>query len=612
MKKQPLTAVIGSCLFLLVAGAQTQTDETGFEPLFSGKESELPNWMQVGKGGFVLQDGTLATQSEQGGGGFFYVKSEFRDFILRLEWKAETAQANSGVFVRVPDLSSDKPWLAGYEIQILDSDPDPLRRTGAIYSVAGSSEVVSQPGQWNTMEIRGVGQRYTVLVNNKVVCQHDGNGSLQGYVGLQNHSGKIWFRNVRIKRLSGVVASASGTDNEAVQPVDPPDSRVWPNAFSHANSDDWLAAHHDEIRLMRPRLLVLNFVNGLSSQEATRKVNALIAAVRESSRYHGYKDPQSPAFLNYQIYKVVDLTDKTPPIEKLDGNSTKYPRVPNWKQGINFQYAQLFRDRFTEYYDIPDPQQPTRKLSLRELVDRGIVHEVWFLALQKEYGAPFECVEVKQAYDENLRKLKGQSRQAGNGGDPNQPFIGRSLRILFINVERGPGCAMESLSHAIEGMGHSNVIPYFRRYFYEYAGFDLYKRYGLPFNSLYGKGPAPVRYPDTTTLVYKRNGQEFTVQNYIPIGGNVHYPPNGRSDYDMTNPQPVMSTIENYRMRNGPDGKDLATEWDIATFERYKQLANDCMGPWLVYWRQNMPGLDSKAKDDDGKPMKNWWVFLFY
>jgi hypothetical protein len=37
-----------------------------------------------------------------------------------------------------------------------------------------------------------------------------------------------------------------------------------------------------------------------------------------------------------------------------------------------------------------------------------------------------------------------------------------------------------------------------------------------------------------------------------------------------------------------------------------------CMGAWLVYWRQNMPGYDNKQKDDDGKAMKNWWPFLFY
>jgi hypothetical protein len=30
-----------------------------------------------------------------------------------------------------------------------------------------------------------------------------------------------------------------------------------------------------------------------------------------------------------------------------------------------------------------------------------------------------------------------------------------------------------------------------------------------------------------------------------------------------------------------------------------------------VNWRQNMPSLDNKQKDDAGKPMKNWWPFLF-
>ena len=32
----------------------------------------------------------------------------------------------------------------------------------------------------------------------------------------------------------------------------------------------------------------------------------------------------------------------------------------------------------------------------------------------------------------------------------------------------------------------------------------------------------------------------------------------------------------------------------------------------LIYWRQNFPGLDNRQKDELGKPMKNWWPFLFY
>ena len=384
---------------------------------------------------------------------------------------------------------------------------------------------------------------------------------------------------------------------------------VWPNAQSRANSDEWLVKNHDRIRQMRPRLLILNFANGISTEKGRAKVNELIAALRESSRFQGFKNPKAPAFLEYKVFKFVDLTDSTPPAEKLDGNSAKYPRVPGWKDGINFQYARLFNDEFTRHYGVAESGA---QLSLKEMVDRGLIHEVWFLAYQGQYGAPFESVEVKQAYDERFRKVPGKSVQAGNGGDEGQPFIGRSLRILFINVERGPGCAMESLGHSLEGMANSDAVPYLRKYFREYAGFDLDKKYGTPFDSLYGREGAEMRYPDPTTIAYTWKGEERVVRNYVPIGNSVHFMPNGRRDYDLEGGGPVMSTIEHYRLFDGPGRKDRAELWTSKVLEPYKKLANDCMGPWVVYWRQNMPNYKSRAIDDSGKPMKNWWPFLFY
>jgi hypothetical protein len=73
-----------------------------------------------------------------------------------------------------------------------------------------------------------------------------------------------------------------------------------------------------------------------------------------------------------------------------------------------------------------------------------------------------------------------------------------------------------------------------------------------------------------------------------------------------------MSTIEDWRIGSGPGGKDLAAPWSNQKIARYKDMAPDCQGRWLVYWRQNMPGLDNRSKDDEGKPMKNWYPFLFY
>ena len=96
------------------------------------------------------------------------------------------------------------------------------------------------------------------------------------------------------------------------------------------------------------------------------------------------------------------------------------------------------------------------------------------------------------------------------------------------------------------------------------------------------------------------------------MGGNVHFPPGARGHYDLGSPFIVKTVIENYRLRNGPDGKDLVHDFDPARFKQYESLAPDCMGQWLVYWRQCMPGFGNRCVDDDGQPMKNWWVFLFY
>ncbi|MBI3408927.1 MAG: hypothetical protein HY040_11290 [Planctomycetes bacterium] len=65
-------------------------------------------------------------------------------------------------------------------------------------------------------------------------------------------------------------------------------------------------------------------------------------------------------------------------------------------------------------------------------------------------------------------------------------------------------------------------------------------------------------------------------------------------------------------MGSGKDGKDLSKPFTNAAFRAYLDLAPDCMAPWLIYWPQHMPGLNNKQRDEDGKPMKNWWPFLFY
>jgi hypothetical protein len=378
-------------------------------------------------------------------------------------------------------------------------------------------------------------------------------------------------------RLTGCDARGADAPGLSSAPV------IWPNAESAANSDPWLVAHHDELTLMRPRVLALNFVHGQAEPEARAQLTALCAALRESSRWHGFRDPGAPPFLEYELVGIEDLTE---PAGRVDRNSARFPRAPD---GAGLDYAALFA-----------------LLPLEDLVARGAIHELWLLADHTERTAPWETVEVKQAYDAAFRPA-GVAFDAGNSGPHSAPWIGRSLRILFVNFARGTGCAMESLGHSLERMATCGAIPYYERYFREFAMLDLDRRHGLPFESLYVKGPHPVDYPAPATLRYRAGWRRRTVEDYVPAGGNVHFMPNGRFDYDLDNPAPVLSTIESWRT---PD--EAPRPWSPAALDRYRDLAPDCMGRWVVYWRQAMPGLGNTARDDDGRPMKNWWPFLFY
>ncbi len=182
--------------------AKREMPEPGFVDLYNGKD--LTGWEMTGPGRFEREeDGSLRTVD--GMGLLWYKEKKFKDFILRVDWKAEKKDSNSGVFVRFPN-PPKTPWDAvnqGYEIQIADSY-DPEHRTGSIYSFKAPTGFASrEPGEWNTFEIKVVGQEYTITLNGVKINEFTGERGEQGYIGLQNHlpADKVWFRSLRVLEL---------------------------------------------------------------------------------------------------------------------------------------------------------------------------------------------------------------------------------------------------------------------------------------------------------------------------------------------------------------------------------------------------------------------------
>jgi hypothetical protein len=181
-------------------------DEAGFRRLFGRDASD--GWAQCGLGSFTLTNG-VAT-SHGGMGLWWYTNQMFTNFVVRGEWRMESRESDSGVFVRFPDPGQD-PWQAvkhGHEMEIGDdpSGKEPAWRTGALYPFWPPTHVPTKPiGEWNNYEFAAIGQTYLVRINGETVAvwTDPTRRTTHGCVGLQNYQeGKgTQHRNFRIREL---------------------------------------------------------------------------------------------------------------------------------------------------------------------------------------------------------------------------------------------------------------------------------------------------------------------------------------------------------------------------------------------------------------------------
>lgn len=224
-------------------------------PLVTGGKVDA-NWVQIGWGGFVVDEGVLRTEPAAKGLGLLVFKGErLGNCQLRVVFKSKEARSNAGVYVRLADgilgqagrpgavfdrssgkiskesmelmkASSEReegPWFAvhqGYEVQIMDAG-DAFHRTGAIYSLAPSSAMVGKAGEWRTMVITLAGERILVDLDGQRVTSFDPASPdvpprkqwfepkrehrrpVAGYLGLQNHDpgDTVWFKEVSVRPL---------------------------------------------------------------------------------------------------------------------------------------------------------------------------------------------------------------------------------------------------------------------------------------------------------------------------------------------------------------------------------------------------------------------------
>jgi len=213
-------------LSITAQAASSWESAEGFRPLFNGKT--MAGWTAWPKGlvpmGWSVDNGVIAyTPGVEGGD--ISTTEQFGDFDLRMDWKIEPG-GNSGIFYRAAK-GFGAVWHSAPEMQVLDNarHPDgrnPATSAGACYALYACSKVTVKPaGQWNEVRIVAKGKHIQHWMNGVKVVEYDINSkdwtdrykkskfaefpkfgqSPKGFIVLQDHGNRVWYRNIRIKPL---------------------------------------------------------------------------------------------------------------------------------------------------------------------------------------------------------------------------------------------------------------------------------------------------------------------------------------------------------------------------------------------------------------------------
>ena len=203
--------------------------QEGWQLLFDGKT--LDGWRNyksetIGEG-WSVSDQAITLDPEQEKGGDIMTTAQFENYDFKVEWKISEC-GNSGIIFNVVEGDDyGSVWQTGPEMQVLDNTCHPdakieTHRAGDLYDmIACSEETVLPAGEWNAARILVENGKTEFWLNDKKVVQFEmftdewtamiadskfkdmpGFGKFKkGHIALQDHSDKVWFRNIKIKEL---------------------------------------------------------------------------------------------------------------------------------------------------------------------------------------------------------------------------------------------------------------------------------------------------------------------------------------------------------------------------------------------------------------------------
>ena len=198
MKKHTiLTVLVFATCLISYSGEKPQN------PLFNGKD--LSGWVTENAVCWTVENGILLGKNdpEKKGDILLTAKTDYRNFIMQLDFKMGEGRVDSGVFLR-----DSKEQIQIGESGSLKRDMTALPYIPALkgYPVqVDTAEKILDKSGWNTLKIKVVGSSYTTWLNGKEIMTYESGTIVEkGPIGIQIHPGRdmdIAFRKILLTEL---------------------------------------------------------------------------------------------------------------------------------------------------------------------------------------------------------------------------------------------------------------------------------------------------------------------------------------------------------------------------------------------------------------------------
>ena len=226
-----------------------QEKQAGWTLLFNGKS--LDGWRGYKKtdasdSRWKVEDGLLTVDPGTGkdtqGQRDIITTAQYDRFDLTWEWRVAEG-GNSGLKYFVLE---DQPAAIGHEYQMIDDQRHadakigPHRQTAALYDVFPAQNRPMRPaGEWNQSRVVSNGTTVEHYLNGTRVLQYELNspalkeaiakskfkdiarfGTLQnGFILVQDHGDRVWYRNIKIRRLPATAGTGAQAPAKGFQVV---------------------------------------------------------------------------------------------------------------------------------------------------------------------------------------------------------------------------------------------------------------------------------------------------------------------------------------------------------------------------------------------------------